>query len=274
MDENKKEVQIYKCERCGYETADKYALIKHLNRKNKCNTILSDISCEELLQKLEKKYVDNAPECPYCNSKFNYINNMYAHKKYCKKRPGFVESCSKDETETEDTSNVNSKNIDITKMDEVEKILTDNGASSSKDVFNVLHDILGELKSQNANYVEVKPVVKMPKPGYIYIVHTREFLTQEKPIYKIGRSKDIVNRLRKGYASGSQLLYHHNVFDQVGAENKLKDFLICDPNIIRRREFGIEFFEGDISIIEKHFHNVANKFEIIHSSSSGEKKVS
>ena len=43
---------MYNCERCGYTSKYKQSVKSHLNRKTKCDTILSDESCESLIFKL------------------------------------------------------------------------------------------------------------------------------------------------------------------------------------------------------------------------------
>lgn len=78
------------CNRCGYETEAKQALIKHLLRKNACEPNIQDIDQQIQLKELqpvkrvpidetEKKYA-----CPGCFKAFRHSPNMYAHKRICK----------------------------------------------------------------------------------------------------------------------------------------------------------------------------------------------
>ena len=76
------------CERCGYETELKCNLMNHLNRKKECKTLLTDISRENLIDKLKfKEYNENASHCTYCDKKFNTKSSMYRHLNICKKKP-------------------------------------------------------------------------------------------------------------------------------------------------------------------------------------------
>lgn len=79
--------------------------------------------------------------------------------------------------------------------------------------------------------------------GYIYIVHTREFINLNKNIYKIGRTKNILNRI-KNYPKGSEYLFVTTSFDEIARE---KEIINCFKlNFIQKKEFGTEYFEGDI----------------------------
>ena len=77
------------CKRCGYQTNVRQALIKHLQRKNPCKTLLEDVPIHELLE--ESRYVKEVNEdslpCEYCSQLFNDRSNLHKHKQICKRNP-------------------------------------------------------------------------------------------------------------------------------------------------------------------------------------------
>ena len=72
----------YKCERCHYVAKHKGNIKKHLQKKNPCRPIHSDISVEELLEKLNKPKEGFA--CNKCNKIFKTSQGKYQHQKRCK----------------------------------------------------------------------------------------------------------------------------------------------------------------------------------------------
>ena len=105
----------YVCNRCGYNAKQKINLVRHLNRKNICKTLLEDISIEEInfiygfeIKNNEPKMNPNEPkmnpnepkmnptepkmnllsecryECIYCNRCYSTNSHMRRHEKSCK----------------------------------------------------------------------------------------------------------------------------------------------------------------------------------------------
>ena len=72
----------YKCERCHYVAKQKSNLKSHLQRKKPCKTIHSDISAEELLEKINKS--KEGFGCNKCNKIFKTSQGKYQHQKRCK----------------------------------------------------------------------------------------------------------------------------------------------------------------------------------------------
>jgi hypothetical protein len=76
---------LYKCDRCGYTTKYKWALIRHLEGKRVCQPLISDISCEDVLKKYqEERARDSAFICSNCNKGFKTRQGLYLHNKKCK----------------------------------------------------------------------------------------------------------------------------------------------------------------------------------------------
>lgn len=88
------------------------------------------------------------------------------------------------------------------------------------------------------------PTTKERIPGYIYILHIREFVNQNVDIYKIGRTDDIIRRFEE-YPKGTVIKYCVFVHDTVLFEREIiKQF---KDKFMQRRYLGLEFFEGDLN---------------------------
>jgi hypothetical protein len=79
--------------------------------------------------------------------------------------------------------------------------------------------------------------------GYLYIIHVREFHQQERPVYKIGRTNDILKRFSQ-YPKNSKLLFVLPTTDPVTYEKLVIDAFRL--KYIHNTEFGKEYFEGDL----------------------------
>lgn len=80
---------MFECKRCGYDTSLKNNLIIHLQSKRICQSIISDLPREELIEDLRKKTSTNIISyvCSYCNKDCNSKSTFYRHKKICEKNP-------------------------------------------------------------------------------------------------------------------------------------------------------------------------------------------
>lgn len=107
----------YKCERCGHKTQRKSNLISHLNKKNECEALISDISRETCLQKLKKQLSTNL--CKYCNCEFSTVSNKRRHQKNCKMKKERI---------------IDEKNNEIEKLRKIIK-LNDSFSYSEQDEF-------------------------------------------------------------------------------------------------------------------------------------------
>lgn len=85
MSEVKKE---YKCERCGHVSTTKGNLMQHLRKKTECPQRVSNISREELINRLTRVPTRTKTyECEHCHSKFSTPQGRSQHKKICSKHP-------------------------------------------------------------------------------------------------------------------------------------------------------------------------------------------
>lgn len=73
---------LYKCERCGYETSLRANYRMHLERKTLCSATYSDISFDEMREKLNcRKH--NGYKCDYCDKTFRTSQLKFQHKRRC-----------------------------------------------------------------------------------------------------------------------------------------------------------------------------------------------
>lgn len=75
------------CKRCGLTACSKQALVRHFQKKNTCQPLLSDMPVQTLMDEIvikEKVNKEKTIECPKCHKLFGYTNNMYVHRKTCR----------------------------------------------------------------------------------------------------------------------------------------------------------------------------------------------
>ena len=89
--------------------------------------------------------------------------------------------------------------------------------------------------------------------SYIYVIYTREFLKHQEHVYKVGKTKNIMGRLRQ-YPRGSKLLFAQYVHDCDILENLVINYLSKIFKV--RTEIGTEYFEGDVLEILKEVQTV------------------
>jgi hypothetical protein len=106
-------------------------------------------------------------------------------------------------------------------------------------------------------YQEEKINNNIIENGYIYIILTRACKNGNEKIYKIGKSKDYEKRL-KGYTKGSEFKLVIKVKDYHNCEKKI--IKECIDKYIQRKDYGIEYFECNISNL---YQTIKNQCEII-----------
>jgi len=80
----------------------------------------------------------------------------------------------------------------------------------------------------------------------IYLIHTREMITTNKSIYKIGRSHNIINRINQ-YPRGSNVLFIMMCKKSIECESYLIN--LFKTKFIHSTYYGREYFEGDKNLI-------------------------
>lgn len=78
---------------------------------------------------------------------------------------------------------------------------------------------------------------------YIYLLHEREFLRLQQPIFKLGKTKQSHNKRMCGYPKGSQLLLQ--ILSNNCDEDEKKLLALFRQQFKPRIDIGAEYFEGD-----------------------------
>jgi hypothetical protein len=73
----------YNCPRCGYYATQKSNFVAHLNRKSKCDPILSDVDPKLALAVLAPTKEKGVHKCPKCEREFATRNGKYKHVRAC-----------------------------------------------------------------------------------------------------------------------------------------------------------------------------------------------
>lgn len=181
---------IFNCNRCGYNTDNKYLMIQHLKRKSPCLTPYSDVDREELLKQFERQYNDTAVQCPDCEKKFNHKSNLYAHKKVCKKSTTSNNTLSDTEIRN-DTINVvhdvrtNNDNVNsIEDQQDFVKVL------QTKEIWSVVHHL---YLRNNSIVKRFTHSMDMYKNIYLQILENDKWVIKDKKdvfTYLIKKSVD------------------------------------------------------------------------------------
>ncbi len=107
-------------------------------------------------------------------------------------------------------------------------------------------------------------------------MHTREFIKSHEPIYKIGRSNILDNRVKQ-YPNGSNILLMIKCKNSILCENNL--IKLFKEKFIQKKYYGTEYFEGNcydmIKEICNYIKNIDNnkKVEKVKKNTKEEKQV-
>lgn len=82
--------------------------------------------------------------------------------------------------------------------------------------------------------------------GELYILQTRRCIQMHTPIYKVGHATDAGRRLQQ-YPKGSRLIVRLPVSHMLASERFM--LAVCNHNFVQRKDFGSEYFQGDICMM-------------------------
>ena len=114
-------------------------------------------------------------------------------------------------------------------------------------------DLTDEIKNKilTDRFYTIPTITKLSKndlllitnSGNIYIFYSRASKNIDESVYKIGKTYDYIKR-QKQYLKGGDMMYVITVKDRNESENIIKrDFA---KEFKQRRDYGVEYFEGDI----------------------------
>jgi hypothetical protein len=93
--------------------------------------------------------------------------------------------------------------------------------------------------------------------NYIYLLIEREFIALNKPVYKIGRTRQEHNKRIESYPKGSRLLIQMYCDDCINIESKLLRWFRIKYK--SRKDIGAEYFEGDYRLMLADIYDVCFK---------------
>lgn len=128
---------------------------------------------------------------------------------------------------------INNKNNDIIKKDEM-------------DIFEYFKNKYNKHNIFKENEIE---------EGYLYIIIEREFIRMNENIYKIGCTNDIIRRYKQ-YPKDSKIIYTiiHKKYKEIEKKWLLK--LNDNKKLIKRKDIGQEYYEGDYNLIIKELSKI------------------
>lgn len=95
--------------------------------------------------------------------------------------------------------------------------------------------------------------------NYIYLIHEREFIKTNEPIYKIGKTTRGYDRIKEYPKSSQMKLMLHCPNNLDSTETLLKKEL--NNRFIRRTDIGSEYFEGDVDDMICYIQNIVHGYK-------------
>ncbi len=209
---------MYKCINCNKEFKYESDYIRHKNRKILCNEIKKEYKCGlcSINFKYKSKFIEHEKTNKHINN-YNKINN----------NDKFIELQNKYNELENQLIKLQNKN------NELEKVNND-----LHNKFNLLEKIANKESNNNE---------------YIYIIHERTFVKTNANIYKIGKTKNIKNRL-SGYSKGSKLLFIIPCINSTIMEKIILNYLKENSEYIQAKEYGNEYFICELNNLINDIH--------------------
>ncbi len=247
----------FSCKRCGHSSKYKGNLIKHLQNKTICEPINQDIPRETLIDEIpifKNNTLLNPTTygCNYCNKQFNHVSNKYKHEKICSERNRRITLTKEELYNMNNKTNPTFQTIQGLQA-QINDLKNNENSRTLTDKIELLETQINEIKN-------TKKITRVsPNAGYLYIIHLREFITQDLPVYKIGRATDMQSRLTN-YPKNSKIYYFVHIDNVIENENKLINILKTeDSGVLQQTQYGREYFLGDHHIIKTHIDSLFNK---------------
>ena len=93
------------------------------------------------------------------------------------------------------------------------------------------------------NTVDIVDTNECTDVQYVYLIHRKDFVDSNTPVYKIWRTKQQNLARFNSYPKGSKLLLQSSCSDCFSCEQKI--IYHFDRIYIKRRDIGLEYYEGD-----------------------------
>ena len=102
--------------------------------------------------------------------------------------------------------------------------------------------------------------MNLDKDEGLYLLHTREFVSTDKPIFKLGRSNQLDNRVKQ-YPNGSKIMLMIKCKNSKSCESNLIN--LFKSKFIQQTYYGTEYFEGNYVDMIKEICNYVNNVNIL-----------
>ena len=138
-----KNIMIFKCPRCGYDTEKTSNFKKHVYLKKLCEPTLSNATIEDLQKELFKHKQDNTFECIICNKKFSSKITLTTHQKTQHKDNNSITIINNSNITNNNTNsnNTNSNNIISNNTNITNNNITNNITNNINQITNIfLHE--------------------------------------------------------------------------------------------------------------------------------------
>ena len=212
---------MYKCIKCNKEFKYESEFNRHINRKTNCN--INNINLE----------------CIICKVKLTRAYDKLRHEKTKKHIYNINKNNNKDIEINNETNILNEKINNL----ENDNNLLKNDNNLLKNDNNLLKKEIIKLKNENKSLIESNQLLRNNQKihiakEYIYIIHCAQHINEN--IYKIGRTKNIINRFKQ-YPNGSELLFTITCNNSKLIENNNKDIEINnETNILNEKINNLE----------------------------------
>jgi hypothetical protein len=122
-----------------------------------------------------------------------------------------------------------------------------------------IKNLYKNMYSKN-NDCEVDIKIKLVQE-YVYIIRECDFVQLNTDIYKIGRTSKTnpEDRFQK-YRKGTEIVAFFKVNNSVECENKLIKCFTNHANIVKRNEYGKEYFEGNRNELLNEILQIVKKY--------------
>jgi hypothetical protein len=167
--------------------------------------------------------INNKYSCDICNKNFNSRQAKFMHNKVCKEK---IQKIQNEKLKEEKQNKEKEQELEITKL---------------KKELEIKNNII-------QNSIQQTQPKEVQNGGHIYLIQEREFMNTKQDVYKIGRTKDINQRV-KGYPKDSRLCYTRWTPNIEQYEKDLID--LFKMNFVNKKEIGSEYFEGNENLMIK-----------------------
>jgi hypothetical protein len=237
-----------RCKLCNHEYKDNYALNRHLSRITPCVIIPSEINNDICQISNETVIEDVRNKCIYCLHTFSTSSNYTKHKEKCKLKDDpirLLEIEHKIDIKFPDNKlECRFCNCILSRVDNLKTHLET--CKKRQEYLTKLQKM--KIEKQKLEELERQKIEKSEKnkskTNILYLIQEREFVNLNKPVYKIGRSKQEGFKRFNDYPKGSVIKIMIECDDCVLGERILLN--IFRKKYIQRSDIGSEYFEGSM----------------------------